>query len=284
MMIPQNQISLSDKALHRGSKTLTEELCNFRNHGVTHLHFSHVWTRPEAMSEEEVAQWEAALSESGLKVLDVHGCHPKDMNLWDEDAEARERAEELFRHRLELTARLGGDSVVYHVPVRIEPNPTVIERFVYHLARMVEIAQPLGLVIALENHYHTEADKRTLSACFDYFSPETVRFTFDPGHALISGNTDWLIANAFDRLHILHLNDNDGDRDLHRVPGEQGCGGDWNLICQAIAASPYRKTIQLEVWGDPEFYTDHDAFLRSSVAAGRKIAGQINDLRTAASR
>ncbi len=265
--------SISDKAFGEGS--VRANLQAFREHGFTHMHFSLFWRAPEAMTPEQIESMQADLEATGVSVLDVHGCHPEGINLWEEDPEARTAALELFRHRLEVTHALGGDAMVYHVPTRVQPTPAVIDRFVDGLARMEETARNLGIKVALENHFVAENDKRALSAAFERFSDEYIAFTLDPGHANRADNFEWLLANCMQRLHILHLNDNDVVQDRHWLPGQEGGSVDWDRVTQAIALSPYAKPIQLEVRWDDELHATQTDFLRAAAQSAHNLSEEI---------
>ncbi|TVR49894.1 MAG: sugar phosphate isomerase/epimerase [Puniceicoccaceae bacterium] len=265
--------SLSDKGF--GPATVLENLRRFRAHGFTHLHFSHQWTSPDPLGDEALARWQADLEESGVAVLDVHGCHPKDVHLWSSDAAARARALDLFLHRLRVTRALGGDAMVYHVPTHIEPTKEVLAWFVEGLREAEPLARELGLIVALENHYQAENDRRALALAFETFAADYIGFTFDPGHALISGNFEWLLANCADRLRVLHLNDNDARRDHHWNPYDPAGKADWTRVADFLRASPYRKPLQLEVSWRADRHGTHEAFLTEARVAVRRLSAAI---------
>lgn len=256
-------------------RRIYENLRAMREAGFTHIHFSYKWRSPHPMTSEELRIWERALERTEMGVLDVHGIHSPGVNLWDPDDEGRARALELFRHRLEVTARLGGDAMVYHVPTRVEPAPDLVARYLDGLARMEEVAARLGVYVALENVFLGENDRVVLPACFERFSADYIRFTFDTGHASISGNFSWLVQECIERLHILHLHDNDSLEDRHWLPMDEGGTVDWTLVAEAIARSPYEKPIQLEVRWDRARYGAHSEFLAAAYRACRRITQAV---------
>lgn len=270
-------LSISDKAL--GDGPIRDELATLRQHGFTHVHFSQGWRSADPLNDEVIAEWQEALAASKMTVLDVHGCHPSQVNLWSDDPEKRQRALALFEHRLELTHALGGDAVVYHVPTRVPAGPDIIERYVDGLARLEDKARQLGIKVALENHYLPENDRFVLAACFERFSPDYIGLTFDSGHAVRSGNTDWLIEYCFDRLTVLHLHDNEPGYDRHWLPGHAEGHVNWTQVVRAIAASPYRKPLQLETGWNREMYPDHAAFVRAAYEAARTLHERITQER-----
>ncbi|MCC5790644.1 MAG: sugar phosphate isomerase/epimerase [Opitutales bacterium] len=269
--------SISDKAFDF-EVPYRENLQRIGEAGFTHIHLSHGWTRSEALTEEACQRLEEDLHATGIQVLDVHGCHPKNTNTWSSAKEARENAIRLLRHRLQVTKRLGGDAMVYHVPWNVEMSAHIVDLFIEGLKQVEEDARELGLSIALENHYRGESDRQALEAAFATFDESYIGFTFDPGHALISGNTEWILSHCAPRLQILHLNDNDTRKDLHWNPYEEAGQADWSAIEDFVRKSHYRKPIQLEVQWRQDLHPTHEAFLRSARASAGRFASAVRGL------
>lgn len=266
------QLSISDKALY--GVDLFDNLHLFSKYGFTHIHFSYKWLSIDPVTADELDHLQESLAAANLQVLDVHGPHPGGLTIAAENPYDREFAFTRFRERLNITHALGGDSMVYHVPEQ-EFSDVLLARYIDGLQRLEEDARNLGIVIALENHYKNENDKKTFTACFEKFDPSYIGFTFDPGHANISGNLSWLLENCMDRLTVLHLNDNDGSKDLHWLPLRQAGVADWDAVIQGIAKSPYRKPVQLEVnWREDKDAT-REEFVAAAGQAARKIHEQI---------
>ena len=214
-----------------------------------------------------------------MQVLDVHGCHPKRRNLWSLDADGREAARELLIHRLEVTHQLGGDAMVYHVPAGGEATPEVVVHYLEGLARVEPEARSRGIVLALENHYQAENDRRALSEAYERFKPDYLGFTLDPGHGLLSGNLSWLLSHCMDRLTILHLNDNNGSEDRHWLPFDPEGLAPWDELVEAVARSPYLKPLQLEVSWDAEKHPTHELFLEEAYQSALNLTRQVEHRR-----
>lgn len=275
MTEPLTAISISDKGFDPNA-SLIENLSGLRECGFTHLHFSHKWTHPEPIPPEELEIWLEALAQTGLKVLDSHGCHPQNTHFWSADSQSRKAAVQRMLHRLEVTSLLGGDCVVYHVPYHVEPSASVLNWFIDCLRELEEPARSLNLKISLENHYSLENDRRALDLAFSTFDADYIGFTFDPGHALISGNMLWLTKNCCQRLSCLHLNDNDSRKDKHWLPFHNRGVADWHEIAAFIANSPYQKPLQLEVYCSPDESQTHREFWTCGRHAATKLAHYIS--------
>jgi len=267
------KLSISDKALI--GMDPFDSLQQLSEHGFTHIHFSHKWQSADPLTGDELERLQRNLAASNLQVLDVHGMQ---LSIAAEDAQERQLAFDMFRRRLEITHILSGDAMVCHVPER-EFDDAVLARYIDGLQRLEDDVRNLGIIIALENHYKKENDRRTLSACFEKFDSSYIGFTFDPGHASISGNLTWLLENCMDRLTILHLNDNDGVQDKHWLPFQSEGVVDWEAVVQGIAKSPYRKPVQLEVFWRQDKHASRPEFLDAANKASQKLHNKICDLR-----
>jgi len=276
-MTQQTPFSISDKALI-GEEPFSEfQLLSDR--GFTHIHFSYKWSSLEAVTDAEFEQMQTALAVANLKVLDVHGPRPgANTTIGSEDPDERQLAIDRFRRRLKFTHQLGADAMVYHVPER-NFSMALLDQFVESLERLEDEVREMGIVIALENHYVLENDRRTFARCFEKFDPAYIGFTFDPGHASISKNFDWLIEHCIDRLAILHLNDNDGEGDRHWNPFQEGGVVDWDAMAKAIARSPYRKPLQFEVSWHKDKHDSREAFLDDAQISAQKMQALVDKYR-----
>lgn len=271
-------ISISDKAFARHLSD-RENLQAIRDAGFTYLHFDRYRNTKERMSEAVIKEWAQMLDETGIQVLDSHGCHGGGIELWAEDPELRQQAHEHFIHRLEVTKRLGGNAVVYHVPCKCEYSDALRDRYLDGLARLEPHARKLGLKIAIENHYLPDIDRGIFPAAFARFDPDFLGFTLDPGHGLIAGTLDWLVDSFLDRLTILHLNENDTTSDYHWNPFTPGGVANWDHIIAGIANSPYRKPMQLEVSWREDKHDSHHEFLAAAARAAHNISARVASCR-----
>lgn len=265
--------SISDKVFLDDG--LHKNLERLRSAGFSRIHFAHRWVDPVPMSDEDIDVWLEALEETDVKVLDVHGCHPSKTHLWSENPDARKTAFDLFEHRLRVTHALGGDAMVYHVPIGDPLDKALIERYIDGLRRMEDVARDLGVIVALENHYEADNDQWALSRTFELFDEDYIGFTFDPGHAMISGNCEWILQNCHERLKVLHLNDNDGVKDYHWLPFAESGIVPWQDVIEFIQKSPYAKPIQLEVCYSSERNGPYQSFLASALNVAAQIDQQI---------
>lgn len=119
--------------------------------------------------------------------------------------------------------------------------------------------------IALENLKRPEY----LQFVFQKIQSGRLGFCYDSGHEnCYSKGTD-LLSMYGNKLMALHLHDNDGTGDQHRIPGEGTIN--WDIVVRKIKKTTYRGAVTLEVTNEfSEMYSDISAqeFLK---AANEKI-------------
>lgn len=215
----------------------------FREAGFTHVHWAdHCWNAAHHESEEEIAAIQDACHRHDLKIVDLHGIEASgtDARFTDEcwlDANSR---------RVALAAALDADCIVLH-PAEMPPDASeaaTFETTIRRLEQLQPVAERRGIRIAVENVYVRPPSAEFLERVFDHFDASYVGFCFDSGHALMT-NRMHLLATFAERLFALHLHDNDGVTDQHRIPGEGSI--DWPTLVKPLRSSPYAGPLTLEV-------------------------------------
>lgn len=103
------------------------------------------------------------------------------------------------------------------------------EEFLEYLAPM---AKEMGITLCIENLYNGLGSHMAEGPCCnarkaaeridrmnDKFGAEVLGFCFDTGHANLVGlDFEDFLTTLGHRLKVLHMHDNDGERDLHQIP------------------------------------------------------------------
>jgi sugar phosphate isomerase/epimerase len=124
--------------------------------------------------------------------------------------------------------------------------------------------------IALENLTSAMNFER-LSALFAEFPVDYLGFCYDTGHGnMVAGWLDHLEALK-DRLIALHVHDNDGIGDEHKLPFAGNV--DWQRFMRIVKESEYDKPLNLEsnIARHPEL--SEAAFLSQALAACSRLVG-----------
>ena len=238
-------------------------LKDIANAGFTHVHWCHQWNTDFLYSKPEIDQIGTWLREFGLKVLDLHGSMGPEKNWASPREYERQAGVELVRNRIEMTARLGGDVVIMHVPAETGCQP--LRR---SLDELRETARQLGVRIALENGSFP-AIRELLAA----YEPGYLGLCYDSGHGnLVADGLDRLAAIK-GRLISVHLHDNNGLEDEHK-PVFTGTV-DWPRLARILAESSYRKCVSTEAnMRKLPGMAEHD-FLRQSYDAMTRFGRMV---------
>jgi sugar phosphate isomerase/epimerase len=105
--------------------------------------------------------------------------------------------------------------------------------------------EEIGVTVVLENLL--EPDPDLMIACCDRVASERFKLCLDVGHVNVFSelpHAEW-IARMGERLHHVHLHDNDGGSDQHLPPGRGSV--DFNSLFTALDRHVERVTVSLEL-------------------------------------
>lgn len=148
---------------------------------------------------------------------------------------------------LALYSQCVRDCAHYQVPAVVIHLPN--DRFplsglgMDRVGRITELAEELGVKIAMENIFNT----KNLSKVLDSFP--TLGLCYDSCHHANDPEAPDLLAEYGHRLMALHLHDNGGERGQHQLPFDGNI--DWSEVMGKIAATGYGGALSLEPmnWG-----------------------------------
>ena len=121
-----------------------------------------------------------------------------------------------------------------HYPL---PNQLGVDR----MKQLVELAEQINIHIALENTEKTEY----LDYLFAQIDSPNLGFCYDSGHENCWNKSGNLLEKYGSRLMALHLHDNDGTGDQHKLPGDGNI--DWIAVANQLKQCQYAGPITLEV-------------------------------------
>lgn len=199
-----------------------------------------------------------------------------DINLASHIAGFRRVSIEQVKWSMDLARNLGSRLVTLH-PGHMPPYPFISslresgkKNFLDSLQTLLDYSAETGVPIGLENLPLGLSFCYTLDELIDYVNSfENLRVTLDVPHAYVIGKFLQLIdkkkaatppedeiAEAIrklgNRIINIHLHDNDGSWDQHKVPGEGTIN--FKPIVEAMKEINYNHLITLEIWGskDPD--------------------------------
>lgn len=169
--------------------------------------------------------------------------------------EIREVAIAELKRCMQLFQDLGVKKMNLHpmMKVPLHEMDWIIAQNVDALARLVEMAEPMGIHVMLENmpnFSRVSHIKPILEAV-----PEAM-LLLDVGHANLDSpynHTEEILAHFGTRLAHVHVSDNRGGHDDMHLP--LGVGNiNWVWVVRALKNASYDGTITIEVFGDDDDY------------------------------
>lgn len=237
--------------------------------GFSYIHWCHHWRDDFYYDASEVAQLQQWLSSYRLKIYDVHGSCGVEKN-WASCREYERLAGvALTKNRLDFAAKYGGRAVVMHAGVFADGKVSApaYDQLRHSLDELMVYSRQVGVPIALENGW--EDDYAFLDELLSAYPPEYVGFCFDSGHANLGTKAGTPPQSLADRLLVVHLHDNDGQHDQHKMPLTGII--DWPKVMTWIHTSPYDGCLTMEASFASSGMTDEMDFLHAAYASGEKL-------------
>ncbi len=166
------------------------------------------------------------------------------------------------------------DASTYEVPTVVlhlseGSNPPPINKIgLKRLYEIIDFAEKYNVNVALENLRKPER----LLDVFKEINSDKLCFCYDSGHDnCYNGNID-ILNDLGHKLVALHLHDNDGTDDLHRIPGEGVI--DWNLVLEKLRRINFNGIFSLEVsqaYPHPKPYETPERFLKKAYDSVKKL-------------
>jgi len=250
--------------------------------GFTHVHWCHEWCTDYIYTDRDVQAIASLLKSLGLSLLDLHASAGRNSRWVSSDESCRSAGIALVANRIAMTAGLGSDAIVLHIPYSDGPDSQAwFDLVCRSLDELEPVCTRAGVRIAIENLLKSESWPQ-INELIARYSPGFLGLCYDSGHGnYCPGSLDNL-EQLKNRLLALHLHDNDGSGDQHKIPFNGSV--DWQRLAGIIAVSSYSKCVSMEV--SKRCYQDLDElrFLAAAYEAGKKLDAMVAGGRRAAGR
>lgn len=167
------------------------------------------------------------------------------------DPELREETLQFLFELIRKVSDIGVQTFVIHGCSGMNYVVPRVQRIAYakeSLARLAEVAQNCGAVIAVENQPKIGLG-RTYEEMLDVLSADDrLKFCLDVNHLLLETASEYVPMLA-DRLHTIHISDYDFKNERHWLPGEGLI--DWQALIALLKEHNYSGPFLYEVGAPP---------------------------------
>lgn len=203
----------------------------------------------EGATREAATFAHRALTAAGIEVRVVHPALGPGVDLSSADEGVRRQSIRHYRDALEACVLLGARLMVVHAGSQyaLGEAAEAARRAADSVGQIVGDAESMGITLVIENlpgGYVLESGGEVRSFV-DGFGTPTVRACYDSGHAHITGGAVGAIEALAPVLAHLHIHDNDGTGDQHRMLGLGSI--DWQAVGDALRVAGYRGPALLEL-------------------------------------
>lgn len=201
----------------------------------------------------------------GLPFDSIHGLFGPEHDPSCPDDAVRRRAIETYRREGDLALVLGGPMVVVHPgPPADDPadisdadRAARVEPLRKAMAELAAIGEQLGVIYLLENIpaiNYFGSDPALLAELIRDLGHPRVRMCTDTGHAHMTAGVEATFDACSDVTSYLHVTDNDGTVDDHRIPGYGTVP--WSKLTARIARLGPRMSAMLELFCSEDTLND----------------------------
>jgi sugar phosphate isomerase/epimerase/protein-tyrosine-phosphatase len=239
--------------------------------GVGYVDWDHDMYDDVIYDARKIDQIAQLYEEHGVRCRQTHGFESRQTHAVAE-GEALDRYVAVQKSRVELCARLGGDTVVIHIPgifwghlgISLQEAMSKTTRA---LDQLRPLCEDLGVRLAVENYGRDSSER--LDFYFNHYPASFISVCLDIGHANIAGDFEQLKGYA-DRLNVLHLHDNNGQQDLHQPPLDGTL--DWAAFMQWLNEIHFTGVYNFELLYRRDLFPGTlPEFMRHSVGRMRRV-------------
>jgi sugar phosphate isomerase/epimerase len=246
--------------------------------GFSHVHWCHHWDDMYVYAPPEIDEISGWFKTYNLRLLNLHSTDGG-ITHWNSPVEEQRHAGlALVINRIEMTAALGADVTILHF-LRKTDLDLIAMPYLDLMCRSLDALEPLarrlGVRLAIENGWDDTFEE--MNILFSHYAPDFLGLCYDSGHGNL-GKRQGLdhLEYLKDRLIAVHLHDNDGSDDQHRVPLQGNI--DWQRLARILASSNYTKTINLEAIMYYPDYPGEREFLQAAYQAATRLDQMVRSL------
>jgi sugar phosphate isomerase/epimerase len=200
------------------------------------------WGNEYAPNGEDKNQLPEMARKAGLEIENVHMPFEETNYIWTDSINA-EAIVERNKNCILDCAKHNIPTAVMHLTNGDTPPP-FWQIGLDRIKSIIDLAERKNVNIAIENLRNPQS----LQLVFSNIKSNKLGFCYDSGHEnCYTKGVDFLELYG-DKLMALHLHDNDGSDDQHRIIGEGTIN--WNSVASKLKATNYKGAVTLEIVND----------------------------------
>ncbi|MCK4873385.1 MAG: sugar phosphate isomerase/epimerase [Phycisphaerales bacterium] len=218
----------------------------------------------------------AASEAAGTPYDAIHGLFGDHLDPSSPDGAMRWHCLETYEAEGKIALDLGGPMVVVHpasmLPGEKHTTDAIVAQRTPHLVdlmrRLADVGERLGVTYLIENlpaFFHLGSDAAALSRLVLDVGSSRLAMCFDTGHAHMTGDVCESLRAAAPAIRYIHINDNDGTDDDHKMPGDGTI--DWDAFARTVRELDLHVPMMLEV-----FMSEADVEMRISQGLAADLA------------
>lgn len=209
------------------------------------------------------------LRETNLEIEAIHLPFRNCNVLWIEGIEGEQYTQAMINGILKA-AKYDIPTVIMHITSKIPPAFSEIG--LNRIRKILEYAEKYQVYLALENLRRLDY----LDAIYENIDHPYLKFCFDAGHAnAFTKNIDVFDLKKYqDKLICVHLHDNDGEQDLHKLPFDGNI--DWQILMNKFREINYQLPLTLEGVNKHQLELDEEEYIKRAKEALVKIETKLN--------
>jgi len=209
--------------------------------------------------DDKIASTAKLFKENGISIRSIHAPFGGNSNLSDLDAEKRRQVVQTHRDLLYKAALADVEMIVIHPGVggiSSQEEMDSMNLLAYEsICQLMDAAEETGVVLALENMLpnHPGCEIRHILETVEKIDSPLLGVCFDSGHAHVCGNMKEFMMAVGKHLINIHMQDNDGTRDMHLQPPYGTT--DWQAFSEILQKIDYHRPITIETrpWANASY-------------------------------
>ncbi len=197
--------------------------------------------------------------EKGVSIRSIHAPFGSNCNLSDADDKKRDHAIQTHQNLLYKAGLANVEIIVIHPGVggfSAQEDMDKANLVAYEsIAQLIDAAEKTGVALALENMLpgHPGYEIKHILETVEKINSPSLGICFDSGHAHVCGNMKEFMEAVGEHIISIHMQDNDGTRDMHLQPPYGTT--DWRAFFEGLQKINYRRPITIEArpWGGASY-------------------------------